>query len=217
MSCIRRQNTRTNCGRNISSPRICSGPINCILRSRAKHGLPFFYILLRGPRAQATRIERERGAPICYSEIGARRGGLAGEKAHDPGRFSGRLPAQDRRHATFSASRATSRSSCFSRWAGKHGPANPDLVARARRRFRGRRLCARHRQNRRHLRDLRRRRPQHGQSGRGIVFRARAAADFLRRSRRGGAQARHADSSSGARDRVAASHLPGSHLRLARC
>jgi hypothetical protein len=27
-SCIRRQNTRTNGGRNIISPRICSGPIN---------------------------------------------------------------------------------------------------------------------------------------------------------------------------------------------
>ena len=41
-------------------------------------------------------------------------------------------------------------------------------------------------------------------------------ADLLRRPRRGGAQARHADSSSGARDRIAASHLPGGHLRLAR-
>ena len=53
--------------KHCSSPRICSGPINCI-RGSTKHSLLCFFILLWRPPSQATRIEREHGAPICYSE-----------------------------------------------------------------------------------------------------------------------------------------------------
>ena len=98
----------------------------------------------------------------------------------------------------------------------KHRPRDRHLLSRTGRGLRRRRLRPCDRQDRRDLRDLRRRRAQYGQPGRGFVLRARAAPDLLGRSRRGRTQARHADPSSGPRDRIAASHLPGSHLRVAR-
>ena len=101
----------------------------------------------------------------------------------------------------------------FLRFGARRGLRDRDAVARAGRRLRRRRLRARDGPHRRRVRHLRRGRPQHGEPGRRLVLRARAAPGAERRPGRGGAQARHADPPPGEGDRVAAPHLPRAHLR----
>ena len=131
-------------------------------------------------------------------------------------RLPRRLPAEDRRHASL---RHPGRPRAAALLRGSGGRAGCTIVTCSHEPGVGfaadgyARATGSHR---RRLRHLRRRRPQHGEPGRRLVLGARAGARPERRSRRGGAQARHAHPPPGEGDRVAAPHLPGAHLRGAR-